>query len=136
MPRLEYFLVAESLSVDAATNRVSIFNVLEEVPVPIVPGFPVPLPSMVAIACWVAEPGDETRDFQASFAAHVPGEPEPRRFEVNFRMLQRRARTVLTLQWLPLTAPGEMLLEVSLNGRAVAHHSISITLAVPAATQH
>jgi len=29
MPQLEYFLVAESTSVDQHTNRVSIFNVAE-----------------------------------------------------------------------------------------------------------
>ncbi len=30
MPKLEYFLICESVSVDQDTNRLSLFNVLED----------------------------------------------------------------------------------------------------------
>ena len=33
MPRLEYFIVCESISTDQETNRVSLFNVLEDLQV-------------------------------------------------------------------------------------------------------
>ena len=47
MPHLEYFVVAESLAIDAQTNRVSIFNVLEEV---YGIAFPLHIPNIAMIA--------------------------------------------------------------------------------------
>ncbi|MGA3122613.1 MAG: hypothetical protein ABSF69_17750 [Polyangiaceae bacterium] len=129
MPRLEYFLVAESLAIDALTNRVSIFNVLEEV---VMPSFPSALPTVTAIACWYAEPGENPeRDFQASYVAHVQGELD-RQYDVNFRLPQRRARTYIQLQGFPAQRPGELIFELRLNGEHVAEHRITVALALTA----
>ncbi len=61
MPKLEYFLVAESVSVDQQTNRISFFNVVEQVNVPV---FPFTIPQIVAVASWNTEEGDAKRTFR------------------------------------------------------------------------
>ena len=74
MPNLEYFLICESLSTDRETNRVSLFNVLEELQVlgkEETSAQPVPFPrQLVAVSCWNREPGDENQDYQATLKIH------------------------------------------------------------------
>jgi hypothetical protein len=120
MPHLEYFVVAESFAIDGSTNRVSVFNVLEDISTS---AFPTTFPSLVAIASWNAEPGDDARDFQAAFLVRPPGSAEPRRFDVNFRIPDRRARTLVQVVGLPLVAPGNIEFEVQLNGVHQAGHT-------------
>jgi hypothetical protein len=134
MPHLEFFVVSESFAVDASTSRVSIFNVLEEVAA--VTGRPV-APSMAIVALWNREPGDEGRDFQASVIIHTSGEqtaPPPRRFDVNFRMDDARARTIIHLQNYPTPAPCEIRFELLLNGEHKANHLVRVHV-VPAPVQ-
>ena len=128
MPRLEYFIVSESIAIDSQTNRVSIFNVLEEIQSP---GFPTLLPNTAIIAVWIAEAGDDQRDFQVVFSVAAPGENEPRRFPVNFRIPQARARTVIQLVGYPVPGPGEIAFAVELNGQYIASHTAIVAMEVP-----
>ena len=122
MPRLEYFIVAESYALDSQTNRVSIFNVLEDVKAP---HFPAHI-SLVAIASWNAEPGDQEREFQTSLLIHsIDG---PHRFDMAFRMPEPRARTVIQLQYLPVVEAGEMRFEILLDGAHAATHTVRAAL--------
>ncbi len=70
MPKLEYFLICESTSTDQVTNRVSLFNVLENLQVLRAGAARQQQPSVApffeAVSCWNREPGDEERDFQAT----------------------------------------------------------------------
>jgi hypothetical protein len=74
MPQLEYFLIAESISVDQSTNRVSLFNVLEEIQcAPLPAGTPaIPgrtgIPQLVAVSSWNLSPEDQGREFQVSLS--------------------------------------------------------------------
>src|ERR1019366_5438378 len=131
MPHLEYFIVAESLAIDAQTNRVSIFNVLEDVQTPF---FPVNIQNVTAIAVWNADPGDEHQDFQAVFLVSTPGAEAPLQFAVNFRIPQARARTLIQIQGLPVIGPGHLRFEVQLNGQYQAFHTATIGFMVPTPT--
>lgn len=126
MPRLEYFLVAESVSVDQVTNRVSIFNVVEQVQVP---KFPHPLGNLVAVAMWVGAEGDADDDFQVGIALTLPGEKEPRKFPQNFRMPLRRLRTLAYFQGLEVKQTGTIEVDLSLNGEHRATHVIDVVAA-------
>jgi hypothetical protein len=129
MPQLEYFLASESCAIDSQTNRVSIFNVLEEIQAA---GFPTLMPGVVAMAVWNAEPGDEQRDFQAVFLVSGPGDEEPRRFPVNFRIPEARARTLIQIVGYPVNGPGQLRFEVEIDGEHKASHTATISLRVPA----
>ncbi len=126
MPRLEYFLVAESVSVDQVTNRVSIFNVVEQVRITT---FPCTLPNLVAVAMWEAEEGDADRDFQAGIVFSLPDGEKLPEFCQNFRIAARRHRTMAYIQGLPVKKTGTIRVNLSLNGDYIASHTIHIIAA-------
>lgn len=125
MARLEYFLVAESVSVDQQTNRISFFNVVEQVEAK---EFPATIAQIIAVAAWNAEEGDDNEDFQAAVRITSPG-GEQKNFQHNFRMPAKRSRVILTFQGIMLNSAGELLLDLSLNGKHAAKHSIEVKLA-------
>ena len=77
MPKLEYFLLCESISVDQETNRVSLFNVLEDLHLAKLPknGDSKPafiLNQFVAVAVFNREPEDGDQDFEACLKYNLP----------------------------------------------------------------
>lgn len=136
MPKLEYFLICESMCTDQETNRVSLFNVLEDLQVwppgtapqqqPLVPHF-------VAVSCWNREPGDEDKDFQAILRIHPPN-GESKDFSLNFKMERPRYRLSLRFQGMPKLDPGVLKFELLLNGQHVAWHTVNVFSAEPASS--
>ena len=124
MAKLEYFLVAESVSVDQSTNRISFFNVVEQVNVS---EFPATIPQIIAVAAWNNEEGDDKKDFQVTLRITSPG-GEPDDNTHNFRMPAKRSRAILVFQGIKLTGPGKLLVVLSLNGNHQATHSIDVEL--------
>ena len=95
MPTLEYFLICESMSTDQETNRVSLFNVLEDLQVRMADTShkqQVPVAQLVAVACFNRELGDEDQDFQATLRIHAPGQ-ESKDLPLNFTM-ERNKKSV------------------------------------------
>lgn len=123
MPELEYFLVAESVSTDKETNRISVFNVLEEIPRAGV------LPQCVATSCWRIEPEDEGKDFQVTLRIHMPGGDvpnEPGDIGVNFAPEGKRHRIQHFIAGFPFAKPGDWEFEVLLNGKHEARHVVTV----------
>ena len=135
MPKLEYFLVCESVSIDRETNRISLFNVIEDIH-RVKPGAQISSPllhNLVAVSCWNKVEGDDDTDFQATLRIHQPpkedGEDsEPKDLPHNFRMQSRRQRLLMRLATpvLPPAHDGKLRLELLLNGNHVAEHEIGI----------
>ena len=125
MAKLEYFLVAESVSVDQKTNRISFFNVVEEVTGA---AFPATIPQIIAVAAWNGEEGNDKEAFQATVRITFP-DGEQKDYHHNFRMPAKRSRVILTFQGITLKRAGELLLDLSLNGEHAAKHSIDVKLA-------
>ena len=122
MPTLEYFVVAESVSVDQTRNTMSVFHILEEIQAPV---FPIVIPMLAAVAHWNAEDGDMECDFQASVLITFP-DGQSKEFNQNFRMTRPRLRTIANFIWLQIPQPGTMTIEVRLNGKHEAFHTIDI----------
>jgi len=120
--RLEYFIVAESVSIDQTTNRISFFNVLEQIQALT---FPVPLPQFTAVAHWNAQAAELENDYQITFLVTPPGDPLVR-FDQNFRMVRERHRTLATISGVRVERTGKMEIEVKLNGEHRASHTIDI----------
>jgi hypothetical protein len=123
MPNLEYFIVAESFSVDQITNRVSIFNVLERVNVA---SLPIALPQAIAIAHWNMTEDEIGKDFQAELVAFAD-EPVAT-CRANFRAMHARHRTFMGFSKLNVSRSGKHRFELKLNGVPKAHHEIDIVL--------
>lgn len=122
---LEYFVVAESIAVDAHTNRVSIFNVLEvveEQQVPIV------LPLVCSVAVFRTTDADSEIDWQAMVKVHTPG-AKPIAFPANFKIQKGapRYRLLHRLEGVPVHVHGDVRVELELNGQHVAEHWIHVT---------
>lgn len=125
MPQLEYFVVCESVSIDRDTNRISLFNIIEDLrPVSTKMG-DAPVVQITAVACWNRQAGDEERDFQSVLRLRAPGD-EPKEFPLNFRMERPRHRLTFRLLGIPSLRPGELIFELLLNGRHEAQHAVTI----------
>lgn len=136
MPQLEYFIVAESCSVDQETNRLSLFNVIEELR----PGANVKVsengdqggwvllvPELIAVSGWNPSPGDEaTAEHQLTTRVSLPdGSPrefvQPVVFDPN-----RRGRVLNRIAGIQITQPGLMRIEILLDGDHVATHTVTV----------
>ena len=123
MAHLEYFLVAESVIVDQATNVVSLVNVLEELTAP---AFPIMVAKCAAVSAWNEDPGDVGRDLQVTLRIRSPGSESSIDFHSNFTMRTSRHRVLQRIAGLPVLAAGELQFEVLLNGEHKAFHTVSV----------
>lgn len=127
---MEFFIIAEEVSVDQQTNRLSLFNVLEQVASP---NFPVRLLSALAVSLWMAEEGDDNCEFQCMLHIILPNGDKlnvPSNF--TFPAHARRHRVLQRIQGIPLDGPGVLRFEIFLNGEYQASHVVDIEM-MPAA---
>ena len=122
MPKLEYFIVSESISVDQQTNRASLFNILEEVRKN---KFPSVIPQAIVTSAWNYESGDEDIDYQVKVRIYSPGEEKPKDIPVNVS-IEYRHRLFLKLVNLEIKQPGELKFEVFINDKYTASHTVLI----------
>jgi hypothetical protein len=85
MPRPVYLLCCQSSSIDQATNRISLFNVVEEIHVVLIKEqgkLPAPMigSTLRVVSTWMREEGDDPEQpFHVEFAVKIPtptGSPE------------------------------------------------------------
>lgn len=126
MPKLEYFLVAESVSIDSDRNQVSVFNILEEMSIP--ESEPKVIPRLVALASWIITPDDEGKDYQVSVDLIGPGQdcPYNHEFSLNFTARGNRQRTQMHLALLPIERVGDTVFNLKLNGTQIASHVLTV----------
>ena len=131
MPSLEFFVVANSIAVDQRSNRLSIFEVIEDL-API--HFPAHLPRLAAITIWTLEQADQGQDFQATLRISGPEIPEPAEFRQNFTGDGDTQRMLFQLLNIPILGQGTMVFEMLLNGERRASHQVRIAAADAAAS--
>lgn len=124
MASLEYFVVAESIAIDQATNRASAFNILEDLSAS---ELPIILPYAVALSVWNAD-GDGGRDMQVGLAVTLPSGSKVD-LTTNFTFRTPRHRIIQRLEGIPLTHFGEIRFEVSLNGQLQAVRTVPVRMA-------
>ena len=125
MPKLEYFLISEGVSVDQITNRLSIFNVFENVNAY---DFPTRVPLVIAVVSLVKEDGDQGKDFQLILKIHSPEEEKTFEFSMNFIMKSERHRLLLNVDNMQIKAPGVITFEIYLNGNLLTTRTVNVTL--------
>ena len=129
MAKLEYFAVAESVSIDQLTNKVSLLEILEQVPVK--PSGQNSIPRCVACSLWRMDKEDEGQDFQVLLRVHQPLEESPLERTTNFTAHSDRHRVLNLMVGLPIHGEGELRFEVLLNGAHAAEHVVSVFEAPP-----
>lgn len=126
MPELGFFLAAQDVSLDQHTNRVSIWNVFDEIPVrereegEILPG--------LALVCLLYVTEEEIGDeFDFTYSLRLPGMEEEEQFtEFEIQPTQRRHRVVSRLQGLSLTQGGELTFYAHLDGEQIGTYVINL----------
>lgn len=122
MARLEYFVVAESVSIDQLTNRVSIFNILETIQAP---AFPVTLTQVMAVSLWEEDEIDTDRQYQVGIRITLGGN-ELTHIRQNLNFPRRRLRTIAQIQNIEIPEPGRMEIELRLNDEHIAWHYVDV----------
>ena len=131
MPKLEYFLLCESISVDQETNRVSLFNVLEDLHLAKLPkdGDSKPafiLNQFVAVAVFNREPEDVDQDFEACLMYNLP-DGAHKEHKLKFKMERNRQRIVMRFVGMPPVAKDGLLsFDLSVNGKHAGTHTIQL----------
>ncbi|MEO1594519.1 MAG: hypothetical protein AAFS02_04665 [Pseudomonadota bacterium] len=127
MARLEFFVVAESVSIDMQTNRASVFNILENFNPSV---FPFTVHSISTMTLWIQEDGDADTDFQMVLKVTTPSGAEVE-LPTNFKIPERRHRLVNNLVGLTIDGPGDLVFEIRLNGEHFASHTVTVNSAGP-----
>lgn len=125
MPKLEYFLISESVSVDQRTNRLSIFNVIESVNTY---KFPLIIPTLAAVVSLVKEEEDQLKDFQLLLKIYSPGDEKDAEFPINFNMTSERHRLLLSIENMQVKESGLIRFEVYLNGILLVTRTANVNL--------
>jgi hypothetical protein len=127
MPSLEYWVVCESAALDQFRNRPSFFHVIE--------GdlgrehFPWTIPQLTSFSSWLPGLDEAGHDYQVLWRIHTPGGATPRDFPKNFTQDRQRTRLLQTVYNLPIEHPGELRLELFLNGTLVTARAVHINSA-------
>jgi hypothetical protein len=130
MPNLKLLVVSESVSIDASTNQLSIFSVLEQISGPAAPFV---VPALVVTAVWDPDAGDELRDWQMTTRVRTALGTQ-HEIPTNFRFGPgRRHRVMQRAMGLPIDAAGAVTFEVLLNGELRGTYVIQALLEEAAA---
>lgn len=125
MPKLEYFLVAQSCSVDQSTGALSIFNVLNE---EYFDKFPNVIPNLALICCWVCNPEEiiEGNEHLAKFLFKMPDGSAGKDFTGTFKVADRIQLLIYRIAFVPIEHCGEVRIDLHLDGEHQASHTIIV----------
>ena len=131
MPKLEYFLLCESVSIDQDTNRISLFNVLEDFQIATAatngktPGYF--LGQFVAVALFNREPDDGDKDFEACLRFNLPNDQHSEH-KIAFRMERNRQRLLMRFVGMPpVGTDGVLRFQLLLDGTQCASHTVHLS---------
>ena len=131
MPKLEYFLLCESVAVDQDTNRISLFNVLEDFQIaPPADGLHKPayiLSQFVAVALFNREDDDGEKEFEACLRFNLPNDQHSEN-KIKFRMERNRQRVLMRFVVMPpVGSDGVLRFELLLDGTSCASHTVHLS---------
>ena len=119
--KLLLLVCAETSVVDQATNRASLFNLLEEVATPT---FPILIYSTVVYTSWEREEADS--DTQADVSVKLNDKQLfTAQLAINFQQAMR-CRSVLTALGLVLTEPGTLVFDIIFGGQVLGSYHVPV----------
>jgi hypothetical protein len=124
MAKLDYIMVCESVSVDAATNRLSLFLIAnEQWPVS---AFPHLVAQLAVVSSWHFDGEDQGRDFQVCSRITLPdGQTNELRQNVT-PATEGVLRSLAYFIAVNISGPGPLTFHISLNGQLMATKTIDV----------
>lgn len=122
--KISFFAVSDSGALDVGTNRLSVFNVQEEINAV---AFPIFLPSLT-LTMLIEREESESSTSTIQIIANLNGQPVfniP--FQVDFQG-HLRSRAIGQLQGVPLIAPGDLDIQVSEGSTVMTQWAIKVNL--------
>ncbi len=133
MPELLYAIVAKDFIIDAQTNNISIFSVLERIGASV---SSVRLPELVLLTLWRRNENELGSTLVQRVRLLKPNGDEILSRDVSFRGDYPRHRVNLRMQMLPFDSSGAYVFEISVRaddvegwGEPVARYPIDVALA-------
>jgi hypothetical protein len=125
MPRLEYFLASESLSVDMNSNTISVYHILNEVFLDEMPGR---LPMLAVVAAWIYDEAEirDKKEFQAKIELQLPGS-ETKLFRTNMKAMKRFSNIHLQILDVAIEKSGDLVIKMILDDEEKASHTIAVS---------
>lgn len=127
MPRLEYFVVSQGVSIDVATDAVSLFNIFSEESFDEFPDF---IPQLVAASCWISSEVEirERTESQIRIEFRLPGSEEVDHvFRSNLTSEAKSQQTHVRIINVPVPREGEFRVTIFLNDAEQASHTIFVS---------
>lgn len=113
MPDLLFFVPSESCSIDAGSNRVSIFHVCEQLNLIAFPGL---IPHISFVTLWQKDPGEDTdRLFQQVIELSDPDGTTLCRTQAKFQLKRRRHRLISIVNNVQIHRAGVHRIQVHLT---------------------
>jgi hypothetical protein len=123
---LELFAVCESVIIDQMTNQLTMVNVIETVKAA---SFPIQMPIACVVSLMRVDPEDIGVHWQARIKVTVPGgESQSHDLPANFAIPSavKRHRIIHKVEGLPAFQPGQIVLQLLINGEKKATHIIEV----------
>ena len=109
MPEHIFTLVARGHAVDAQSNTLTLFSVLEEIGTPLLPAA---VPDFSVVTLWRRQAGEEGVSFVQRTRLVDPCEKEIFHMDSQFRMDKLRHRLLGIVQFVPFEQPGPHKVEI------------------------
>ena len=123
MSKLEFFVVAHSVSIDRTTNRCSVFEIVEDLKPRSLPSA---IPKLAIVGLWNFTDEELNKDHQVVFRATSPGESTAIEFRINIAPTNRRHRVMQYIVGMPIKTTGELKFEARLNDAHQADHIVFV----------
>jgi hypothetical protein len=125
MPKLEYFLIARSISLDAERNSLSIFHVMNDCLVPEIPGT---IAELVLVSAWMFSSDElqQKRECQLRMEFRLPGSEDPIAFRGNMEASVRFQSFNLSFADVPIESAGDVVVTIYLDDQPMATHTLEI----------
>jgi hypothetical protein len=121
--RVQFALCAQSASVDRASNRVSIFNVIDHIPAT---SLPIIIPSVTFVSIFENEKDEPATNFKGVFEAKVNGQLVAKgEVPVSF-VNGRLARVILSMNSIPIREHGILSFRLVIPDAATAETQVQI----------
>ncbi len=135
MPEHIFTVAARGHVIDAQTNTLTLFCVIEQLGGPVLP---LRAPELCVITLWGRRAGEEDVQFVERVLIRRPDDSEALHVDLTFRLEKPRIRTVAGIAGLPIEQIGRYCIEVLLRradcdawGAPVAQYPIEVSLTSP-----
>jgi len=117
MPKLLFSICSESVNIDALTNNVSLFNIVESIKST---KFPATFYRMFVTSLWQRDPGEEGKGFESKVQLVEEGGRVIREWHATFKFEKPHHRHFIMIRDIQFEKPGVYTFEVFIRNEGIS----------------